>query len=601
MVGIGEQNRWTSAHSFAVISRMSPTAPQPASPENLARATAILAPLVANGLTDLYLAPGARSVPIVAAASQFPRLRSRIHFDERGMAFAALGHARTTGRPTAILTTSGSAVANLWPAVIEASLGAIPLILLTADRPARLRGTGANQTIHQPGIFGREVRWQIDLPLSPPTRFLEEWMHSAWCHSLAPLPGPVHINCPFDEPLLTDDEIPGRETITLPAPAPLPESPAAFTPPPDALFSIPDGILLVGALPPTLQKSVAALLPRISQRLGWPVIADALSGLNGCPGVIQHADLLVQSRHFAPPGAVLHFGGGIVTKPLLEWLGQTRGSNYYHVPAVPLPFDPWGLRPRVLSTSIPDCLAWLTDNLPSTPHPSTEKWTHADEATTRRVSELLDSQDGRLTEPGILRAVSHAAAERGFGLLLGNSMPVRHFQSFVGLLPARLSVQGNRGTSGIDGNIATLAGMNNACQTSDGANLPSACWGILGDLATLHDLNSLALLAALQPSSPATLFVINNQGGGIFPFLRLPLEPAFRERWLESPHTHRFDQAAALFGLSYARPESSADLADLLGQLTLPRLVELPTSRSGTRNLIRHIHKNLRNLPSSRL
>jgi 2-succinyl-5-enolpyruvyl-6-hydroxy-3-cyclohexene-1-carboxylate synthase len=577
MGGIGEQDRRNPAHDFVVMSVCS----EKPAPSNLQHARLILQTLLGQGLEDLYLAPGARSVPLVVAATECPELRLHGHFDERGLAFAALGHARTTGRPVAILTTSGSAVANLWPAVVEASYSCVPMVLLTADRPAGLRGSGANQTIAQPGIFGREVRWSVDLPpAGAPRECVKTLVETAWERARGPQPGPVHLNCPFAEPLLKGemDEADGQLAVVASEGESDPFAEKVIWPG-EEVFARPDGSIVVGGLPPGEQERAARELGTISRKLGWPLIVDALSGLKGMEGAIQHADLLVGTGKFAPPGVVLHIGGGVVTRALLQWLGQTPGGQYYHWPLVPMVFDPWGLRPKVCRGAWAEILPRWQEMLPSTPHSSVDQWQEADDLVESMLGVGLDGAGAQLSEPGVMRAVAAAAALRGNGLLIGNSMPVRHFQAFVGPVAGFLPVQGNRGASGIDGNVATLAGMNRA----GGPRY----WGILGDLAVLHDLNSLALLAAFPEPEAPILFVLNNHGGGIFPFLPLPLAPEVRERWLETPHRWSFGQAAAQFGLSYCRIGSSEQLRDLLRESRLPRVIEVASDRSATVELFR--------------
>lgn len=578
MGGIGEQNRRDSAHALFVNLPNRSHAP-----ENLRHARWILQQLVQLGLREVFLAPGARSVPLVVAATENVSLRLHGHFDERGLAFAALGYARTIERPVAVVTTSGSAVANLWPAVVEASYDGVPLILLTADRPAELRGSGANQTIWQPGIFGREVRWSVDLPPAGCAEdLLGTWLRLAWEYALGPLPGPVHVNCPFAEPLLKEAPAPRPVVSPSGAAESAPAIPQGSLPPRE-LFARPDGVIVVGGLPHPWQSAAAEPLLRLSRVLGWPILADALSGLKGHPGAVQHADLFLSDGRIRPPGAVLHFGAGVVTRSILQWLGKAPAAAYYHFPVRPQIFDPWRIRPQFRPGWWPKCLAALLDLAPARPHPARELWQRADGLAEELLARELDQASGSVSEPAAVRAIADAAATQRVGLLLGNSMPVRHFQAFVGPLKHALPVQGNRGTSGIDGNVATLAGIN--------LSLPEGgFWGILGDLAVLHDLNSLALWACLPQDAAPTLFILNNQGGGIFPFLPLPITPAVRERWLETPHPWSFAAAARQFGLSYQGIGTSEELRETLVG-ALPRVVEIRTDRAQTVQLFRRLQQ----------
>jgi 2-succinyl-5-enolpyruvyl-6-hydroxy-3-cyclohexene-1-carboxylate synthase len=528
---------------------------------------AIVRGLQKLGAGRFFVSPGARGSALVSAIAE-DEIDVTIHYDERGMSFAALGWAISTGRPAVCVTTSGSAVANLLPACVEAFHSGISLIFVTADRPPELRGTGANQTIYQPGVFGTFVRAEFDLPYPADPCRLPTILENLAAAATGENPGPVHLNVPFPEPVLPDGEV---EDFPLPSPSPLKTSKSSLEIPP-SFFDSPNGVILVGRQPLADQASATHFL-KLSELLGWPLIADALSGARLLSGVIGHADWVLQSRHVPAPERILHFGGSLVSKRLCEWMTPCRGENYLQVHRFPEKLDPWQQSPIVLRTHIPEFL----DSLFLQPRPGwRDIWLEANEAAAEILSEVLTNQ---LSEPAIARAVAASTSV----LFLGNSMPVRDFNSCAEFQsPHPIQILGNRGASGIDGNIATIAGI------SSGSGKPVTA--LLGDLTVLHDLNSLALLHG----EPVTLVVVNNDGGGIFRFLPLGVDPAERERFWETPHGMDFSHAAAQFGLEYHRPADIPALTELLSQPPLrARLIECRTERAANHALHLEILKRI--------
>lgn len=531
---------------------------------NLSFGRAVVAWLRASGVRRVFMSPGARSTPIVAALAE-SGMECVIHYDERGMSFAALGCAMATGEPSVCLTTSGSAVANLLPACVEASQSHVPLVFLTADRPAELRGTGANQTILQPGILGSYARFEVDIPCpgegkGNPLLALREAFDAA----SGARPGPVHVNLQFREPLL------GGDSSSLPAPSwrraeskhPTPRLPDGW----NAFRASRRGVVVIGRLDAAGQQVVGDAVA-LGKQLGWPVIADALSGARKIDGAVRHADWLLHRKDVPKPERVLHFGGSLVSKRLGEWISASCASgDWLQVRAVGERWDPWGKSPEVLCAGVAGFCKAADEAGFDSPHDDSwsAAWLRADAA----VEHLLTQEcevSGELSEPAIARVVGRRAGI----VYLGNSMPVRDFDScdFAMGQGERL-VFCNRGASGIDGNIATVAGVARGCG--------SPVVALLGDLAVLHDLNSLALLRSL----PVTLVVVNNDGGGIFRFLSLPVPDADREMFWETPHGMDFKHAAGQFGIEYAAIGDLAELdAMLLASGGGPRLLECRTNR----------------------
>ena len=531
---------------------------------NRAWGQALVDGLCQLGADRFFLSPGARSAPLVAALSG---LNVTTHYDERGMAFAALGWSMATGRPAVCVTTSGSAVANLLPACVEAFHSNVPLIFLTADRPPELRGSGANQTIQQPGLFGGFVRHAVDLPCAQDARVLSrlsDVLSEVVAMAVGPQSGPVHLNVPFREPLLESGGAAVDEKIDCSkvANSSLFDWPADFD---FQRFASGRGVVVIGRLPVGEQDKVGAILD-LAKTMGWPVIADAASGARLRPEIIRHADWILHRHDVPPPERVLHFGGALVSKRLGKWLSACRGADCLQVRMFPERLDTWDQQPVFLRAGIQlFCETVKSIALPKAADTWIESWRRADVAVAAAIEAEL-SQEDALSEPAILRALADVAIGTCWPVFLGNSMPIRDFDSSVAAFSKNVvHVFANRGASGIDGNIATVAGLALGCA--------SPLLAVMGDLAALHDLNSLPLLQGL----PVTLVIINNGGGGIFRFLPIDVE----ERLLETPHAWEFRGAAQQFGMEYHQVASLSELRTFLAERhSAPLILECHTDRT---------------------
>ena len=535
------------------------------------------------GADRFFLSPGARSAPLAAALSGH---NVTTHYDERGMAFAALGWAMATGRPAVCVTTSGSAVANLLPACVEAFHSNVPLIFLTADRPPELRGTGANQTIHQPGLFGGFVRYAVDLPCAKDVGAMSRLagvLSQVVAIAIGPQSGPVHLNVPIREPLLESGIAALDEKIEFSRVA----NSFPFDWPSDfdfQRFVSGRGVVVIGRLPVGEQDKVGAILD-LAKKLGWPVLADAASGAHLRPEIIRHADWILQRHDVPPPEQVLHFGGALVSKRIGKWLSACRGADCLQVRMFPERLDPWDQHPVFIRAGIQQfCESVKPFALPMPVDNWIESWCRADVAVGAAIEAELPGDDA-VSEPAILRALADVAAETNWPVFLGNSMPIRDFDSCVAAVSNDVvNVFANRGASGIDGNIATVAGLALGCV--------SPLLAVMGDLAALHDLNSLPLLQGL----PVTLVIINNGGGGIFRFLPIDVE----ERLLETPHAWEFRGAAQQFGMEYHQVASLSELRRLLAERHVaPRILECRTDRTENHALHLRIAESCRSLPLS--
>jgi 2-succinyl-5-enolpyruvyl-6-hydroxy-3-cyclohexene-1-carboxylate synthase len=557
--------------------------------------------LVRGGVGLFCLAPGSRSTPLTVAVASNPRAKHLLHFDERGTAFAALGYARATGRPAAWITTSGTAVANGLPAVIEASVDGVPLILLTADRPPELRDTGANQTIPQPYLFGEYVRWRFDLPTPTPDidpAFVLTTADQALHRAMGPPAGPVHLNGMFRKPLAPERldapvEIPdglqrwaaSSEPYTCySAPSRVvPDDVRAFA---DRLREVERGLVVAGRLA-TRAEGAAAV--RLAEALGWPLLPDIGSQARfvdssvACP----FYDQVLGSAAFAgahAPEAVVHLGGRSTSKRLAQFVAQRRPQTLAVVRDDPFRFDPSagsGQAPghRVTDRIEADVAAWCDAVASHGRGAASTDWLDAWRRASAAADDLLAVRFGEadaLSEPHVGRV---AAQQAGAGLVLAASMPVRDADAFAVSGGAQPLVVSNRGASGIDGTVATAAGV------ARGLGVPVTL--LIGDLALLHDLNSLALLR--DPNQPpVTVVAVNNDGGGIFHFLPIAEHDGVFEPYFGTPHGLGFEHAAAQFGLTYYRLDTPGAFAAALTSARASgssALIEVRTDRSENRAL----------------
>ena len=546
--------------------------PDPETPRvNRLWAGLIVEELVRNGVDFFCVAPGSRSTPLVAALAENPKSRSLIHFDERGTAFAALGYARATGRPAAWITTSGTAVANGLPAVVEASVDGVPMILLTADRPPELRQTGANQTIDQPDIFGDFVRWRFDLPAPDlsiePAVVLTTVDQAVYRTRRAPR-GPVHLNTMFREPFFheakeawdTNESVPdpwfaGGGLYTTYA---VTESAVDRTEI-EALQNVlqPEkrGLVLAGRLPSRKQGEAVM---RLADALGWPLLPDIGSQIRlgaSSGNITLYYDALLSDDGFAEehgPEAIIQIGGRPLSKRLEQFIARSRPDPYIVVRDNPFRLDPAHRVTHSVETNILGFCATFVEAAGERPSAGdgawASGWREASEEAGRNLDELL-SGEVELGEPLVARLATRHIP-RGHGLVLASSMPVRDADTFAAPDGPPVPVAANRGASGIDGTVAMAAGF------ARGLERPVTL--LIGDLALLHDLNSLALLRG----TPVVVVVLNNDGGGIFNFLPVSGQKAFFEPYFGTPQGVGFGDAAKMFGLGYSQPRTAEEFLE---------------------------------------
>ena len=529
----------------------------------------IVEELVRNDIGLFCVSPGSRSAPLTVAVAENPRARSEVFIDERSAAYFALGYARATGRAAALIATSGSAVANYLPAVIEASMDHVPMLVLTADRPPELHDCGANQTIEQDTIFGTYVRW-FHNPGCPgpemPGAALLSMLDYAVKRTQTPLPGPVHLNFPFREPFfeqggrLDTSGVPdGWQSSETPyvrrvSAQKLPEQEAL-----DALFQDkPErGILSVGRIPAVAQPAVKQL----AQALNWPLFADIASGLrlgmDDSPQRIAHYDTLLSvigNRDAWQPEAIWHLGFPPLSKCWLTFLEKSTASQRVWIAEHPLRQDPthrftWCVESD-LDAFCRACIARLSDT-----KSASSDWLERWQALEKQTATLMGSHFDAIEPHAPIPSEAHLARSlsqwvpSGQGFFIGNSLPVRMVDTYGSDRGSEVRIAMNRGTSGIDGLIASAPGY--ACGLQRPVTL------LIGDLSTLHDLNSLSLLKSSP--FPIVLVLCNNHGGGIFSFLPIAKQrPEVFEKFFGTPHQLDFKAVSSFFDLDYSAADTLA-------------------------------------------
>jgi 2-succinyl-5-enolpyruvyl-6-hydroxy-3-cyclohexene-1-carboxylate synthase len=606
-------------------------------------ATVLADELARCGLRDVVVAPGSRSTPLAMAFWELDRaglVRLHVRIDERSASFTALGLAKVSRRPVAVLCTSGTAAANFHPAVIEADESAVPLLVLTADRPPELRGTGASQTVDQVKLYGDAVRLYAETGVPERLPGMAGYWRSlacrAWAHAAGEagtLPGPVHLNIPLRDPLIPDQDPAWPDSLAGRADG-LPWTRFAVVPATAEPMELPwaeRGVVVCGD-----GEYDAAALVELAERAGWPLLAEPSSGARRGPNALTGYQYLLASPEFMAahrPEVIVSAGRPGLSRPqsALLRLARDAGTPIRHVVVAQGP-GLWA-DPQRAATDVAAAIAltgmeltrmeltgqqgaaasgrWLAD------------WRAADAAATRAAAAVLDAWQGGdtsaafpespfpepplpepplsgqlpkkqlpqkqlLSEPLVARELVAALPEQAL-LWCGNSLSVRDLDL---VLPADTDTRviASRGASGIDGTFSTAAGA----ALAHAADYPgSVSFALIGDLSLLHDAPGLAIGPA-EPRPDLCVVVVNNDGGGIFE----GLEPAaFRpgpfERVFGTPHGAAVEQLAAAFGVPYTLAEQPGDVAKAVAAATGgtgPRLVEARTARAANADLRARMH-----------
>lgn len=549
------------------------------------------------GLREACTSPGSRCAPLVLTLARDPRLRCHSHVDERCAGFFALGMAKASGQPVAIACTSGTAVAELLPAVVEAYEARVPLIVLSADRPPELRENGAGQAIDQIKLFGDYAKWFFEVGSHDATPERVRWMRELACRafwtSLEGRPGVVHLNFALREPLVCDPPR-GAPSGGRPHGAPfvarrlgIADATADAQALDELIGDRRRGVVIAGRherLTP-LGHAAAAFCTAS----GWPLLADPMSGARRGVAAIAHYDALLREPSFAAahkPEIVVRIGDLPVSKPLRTWL-----AGLTELPQIALdPEGAWQDPASVLSHSLAGNPAATLNALSSKPRATDPNWLadwrSADERAGEAMLRALNEKNAEgLSEPQVALELGVLLPDAAT-LFVASSMPVRDIETFWPVRSDSPRVLCNRGANGIDGTISSAFG---AAAAEDGPVVL-----LIGDVAFAHDIGGL--LAASRLGLKLTIVLVNNGGGGIFDFLPVSSTPMALERDIYTEHVATptnldFAHAAALYGLTHERVESLPALRSALEQAlsqAQSAIVEVQTATDRPENVDLH-------------
>ncbi|MGM0903263.1 MAG: 2-succinyl-5-enolpyruvyl-6-hydroxy-3-cyclohexene-1-carboxylic-acid synthase [Bacillota bacterium] len=551
---------------------------------------AFVAELVHAGVKDIVISPGSRSTPIALVMAEHPELNLHIHVDERSAAFFGLGIAKATKKPVALLCTSGTAAANYYPAIIEATISRVPLIVLTADRPHELRDVGAPQAIDQIHLYGHNVKWFVEM--SPPEgkdsmiRYARTVCARAAATATRYPAGPVHLNFPLREPLIPNldgqlFELQEREKgyvdihdgkLTL--------SNETFKSLASALDSEKNGLIICG---PIDDAEFMEAVVDFANQLQFPILADPLSqlrsGHHNQELIIDGYDTFLRfedSKKVLKPEVVIRLGAMPVSKALSTFLTENRD-----IPQIVVDGGSGWRDPLTAATEMVHCdeslfCRTISEYIKPREHSVyLEKWKSINEHTKFKLSAIRDIPE--LSEGKLFHLLADMLPENAT-LFVGNSMPIRDLDSFFFSNKKGIKVMGNRGANGIDGIVSTALGV---------ATVSQPLYLVLGDLTFFHDLNGL--VAAKLFKLNVTVLLINNNGGGIFSFLPQAEHPKHFETLFGTPLELDFQHVIEMYGGSYEKVHDWDHYHQVFAndlQASGLRVLEISTDRD--RNLSEH-------------
>jgi 2-succinyl-5-enolpyruvyl-6-hydroxy-3-cyclohexene-1-carboxylate synthase len=535
------------------------------------------------GIRNIVICPGSRSTPLAMAFAAQTAIRTWTHVDERSAAFFGLGMAKQLRKPVALLCTSGTAAANFLPALVEATLSHVPLLVLTADRPHELRDNGAPQSINQNRLYGTYAKWFVEVALPEATdaalRYIRTTADRAVATAQAIPAGPVHLNFPFREPLtpepIPEQPLPPVEQRDLIAWQGRPGN-APYIEVHNAPLGVPEnvtigsilrmvietqrGLFIVG---PNDDPTLIEPLVRLAQYLGYPILADPLSqlrcGVHNRSIVLTSYDAFLRIDSFVEsvqPELIIRFGAMSTSKPLLLYL-----KRYASSPLVVIDGDSGWEEPTQLASQLihadpttlcQDLFNALEQHQTSEERPAvaSQSWLSLWQDTDKITQQALQNTIYNFKEIFEGRVFSELANlfQDGTTLYIGNSMPIRDLDTFFWSSKQRIRIIGNRGANGIDGIISSALGASSVA----GKHEPTVL--VLGDLSFFHDLNGL--LAARLHKLNLTIILINNDGGGIFSFLPLAAHPEHFEQLFGTPTGLDFRLVVEMYGGRFKRVDN---------------------------------------------
>jgi 2-succinyl-5-enolpyruvyl-6-hydroxy-3-cyclohexene-1-carboxylate synthase len=546
--------------------------------------------LIRSGACHFFIAPGSRSSALTLAAAKHKQAQTVVHFDERSLAFQALGFAKGSNTPAVMILTSGTAVGNILPAIMEAHHSYVPLIILSADRPPELRDCGANQTIDQVKIFQQWTRWNLDLPCAD-MKLLDTYLpsvisYAAYICKQTPK-GPVHINCMFREPLHSLNPY-----FDSPPPLKAPHynvskmilSDTSLHHIAESLCKAQKGVILAGSLP---NIQTAHAVARLSDIMQWPLISDITSQIrstNKSRFLIKYFDTIIKTLGNVDIDCVLHLGDRFISKTIASWL-KNASIDYINITEHQDRFDPLELRGERYSCDI----SWFVDQIEIKELTLSNKL-HFLPQLSFQVEHVIEKviQKNQMQSELALSFLLPRIIPSEWSLFFGNSMPARDADSYFYSHTFSGKIFLNRGVSGIDGNISTTLGLARALQ--------SPIVAVLGDLTFLHDMSALTQI--VQSPFPIILIVINNFGGGIFSFLPISHHKDVFEEYFATSHNLSLEPLAKFAGIDFISSASIEHLSSLFDQLKNEHrhcIIEIKTCRDQNVNIrqeLQHILKD---------
>ncbi|MEK5232973.1 2-succinyl-5-enolpyruvyl-6-hydroxy-3-cyclohexene-1-carboxylic-acid synthase [Lysinibacillus sp. FSL K6-0232] len=539
----------------------------------------MVASLVQTGVENVVISPGSRSTPLAYAFASAKQLTMYRQVDERSAAFFALGLAKATAKPVVLLCTSGTAAANYFPAIVEASYARVPLIIITADRPHELREVGAPQAIHQPNLYGTHVKWSVDFPLAdgaaPTLPFIEHHLARAVAIATSAPFGPVHINVPFREPLLIDfySELPPA-TFKHSHIGQLIPTTAAQQQLSAILQATKKGFLIIGELPLGTDLSVVWEFVR---QLKWPVIVESLSNMRAAipedclPYIMATYDAIMKSEDFqalVQPDTVLRLGAQPVSKFIMQFITKSQPNAYIIIDEDAMFRDATGVSTHFIHANIGQWLTQLTPSNTAFDEAYLVKWQKAHALATMYIEQHSEvAKDEGAIVSRLLKMIPD-----GSDIFVSSSMPIRDIDTFLLPTPKDLRIFANRGANGIDGVVSTALGFSQANDRET--------YLLIGDLAFLHDINGL--IASRYQSCHITIIVLNNDGGGIFSYLPQSTVEAHYEDLFGTPTALTFHDIAKMYDMDYIRVDTIDELSEKFSTVRKQplRLIEIFTDRA---------------------
>lgn len=544
-----------------------------------------------NGVKNAVVCPGSRSTPLALLLAEHDDIQIHVNIDERSAAFFALGMAKALKEPVAIVCTSGTAAANFYPAIVEAFYARIPLIVLTADRPHELRDVGAPQAIDQLHLYGKHVKWFVEMAIPEETdemvRYSRTVSSRAVATSLKEPAGPVHLNFPLREPLVPNmkDAIKYRDRKQGIQPAisveqgALTLSAAQFMTIANQMQTAKNGLIICGELKNEAAKTAILSL---AEKLSYPLIADPLSQLRSSEGsdiVIDCYDTFLRDKVVSAvikPDFILRFGSMPVSKSLTLFIKQEKQAQHIVVDGGAGWREPLGMASEMIYCDESIFCEGISARIH---HRDAGKWFRLWSEINAAAKRGLQSirEEAELSEGKLFLLLNEVMPQKS-NLFVGNSMPIRDIDTFFFNNDKKIRILANRGANGIDGVVSTALGVSTVLENTV---------LVIGDLSFFHDMNGL--MAAKLQKQNLTILLINNDGGGIFSFLPQSSEKDYFEQLFGTPHGLDFSHAAAMYGGEYSKVGSWTEFQSVFEEsFQIPglKIIEVPTERES--NVMKH-------------